>query len=82
MNHQPRTGKPDYDPIINPVDGEKVDGKVSRYIRKVRRVRANARRAMRSGNPARRAQAAKVYVEAPELIRAAYREDLKKKRGL
>lgn len=76
MNHQPRTGKKDYDPIINPVDGEKVTGENSRYIRKLRRVRNNARKALRSGNPAKRADAAKVYVEAPELIRAAYRKDL------
>jgi hypothetical protein len=79
MRYQPRTGKKDYEPIINPVDGEKVHGDTSRYIRKVRRVRNNARRGMRSGNPAKAAEAARVYAEAPELIRAAYRQDLNKR---
>lgn len=63
------------EPIINYMDGEKVDGKVSRHIRKLRRVRNNARRVMRSGHPGRRADAARVYMEVPEHIRAAYTKD-------
>lgn len=67
------------EPIINPVDGEKVTGDTSRYIRKLRRVRINARKAMRSGNPAKRAEAARVAADAPELVRSAYRSDLTKR---
>lgn len=81
MIHQPRTGKPHYDPITNPIDGKKVTGETSRYIRKLRRIRNNARRAMRSGNPAKRVEAAKVYTETPEYIRAAYNNDARKRQG-
>lgn len=58
--------------IRNPLTGEKLSRERSDYVRTVREARANARRGMRSGNPAKRASAASVYVTAPRIIRAVY----------
>lgn len=63
------------DPVINPIDGEMVSGDVSRYIRKLRRARNGSRKAMRSGNPAKRADAERVNPEIVGAIQDAYRKD-------
>lgn len=42
------------------------------YVRKLRRVRNGATKALRSGNPAKRAEAARVLAEVPGMIRKVY----------
>lgn len=61
--------------MINPINGHEVGTKRADLITKGREARANARRAMRSGNPARRAEAAKVYVAAPIYVAQLFIED-------
>ena len=58
----------------NPLTGEKLPKDKAEYVRTVREARANARREMRSGNPAKRAAALVVYSTAPRIIRAVYRQ--------
>jgi hypothetical protein len=58
--------------VRNPFNDELLPGQASAYVKKARKARAGARKALRSGNPARRAEAQKVYDEAPGLIRRVY----------
>jgi hypothetical protein len=64
--------------VINPhtPDGRAVNKDRAKYIRDLRKARSNSRRAMRSGNPAKRAEAARVNAEAPLLINQVYIQDL------
>lgn len=46
-----------------------------KYIKDLRKVRSGARKALRSGNPAKRAEAAKALVQTPVMIRRVYLEN-------
>jgi hypothetical protein len=61
--------------VVNPLNGEPLDKDKAGYVLACRAARNNARRALRSGNPARRAEAAVVFVTAPKLIRTLYRQE-------
>ena len=68
--------------MINPINGHEITKKKRvEFITQAREARANARRAMRSGNPAKRAEAAKVYIGAPGLIRQSYIDDHRERHG-
>lgn len=58
--------------VRNPFNDELLGGKDSAYVKRLRKGRNNARKAMRSGNPARRAEATRVHQEAGKLIRQVY----------
>lgn len=64
--------------IQNRVTGEPVSNDVAAYIVQLRTVRSNARRAARSGNPAKRGPALRVLSQVPLAIDAAYRQDTSK----
>lgn len=62
--------------VRNPINGKLLPGQASSYVKKARKARNGARKALRSGNPARRAEAQKVYDEAPGLIRRVYLKNM------
>lgn len=61
--------------IVNPYTDEPLSDADAEYVAKVRVARINARKAARSGNPARRAEALGVVAAAPRLIRAVFAKD-------
>lgn len=63
------------DAVINPISGTALSDKRSDFVRELRTVRRGARNAMRSGNPAKRAEAARVNALAPGMIAQVYRQD-------
>jgi hypothetical protein len=64
--------------VINPVTGDPLPKDKAEYVLQCRQARANARREMRSGNPAKRAAAAVVYRTAPRIIRAVYTQEARR----
>lgn len=64
--------------IENPITGEPVAKEAAEYIGQLRTVRRNAKKAARSGNPAKRGPALKALVQVPGMIRAVYRQDAAK----
>jgi acyl-CoA reductase-like NAD-dependent aldehyde dehydrogenase len=61
--------------VVNPLTEEPLSEYDAGYVTQCRRARVNAKKAMRSGHPGRRAEAARVVHQAAELIRAIYRKD-------
>lgn len=69
--------------ILNPLTAEPVADDVAEYIGQIHEVRRNAKKASRSGNPAKRYPAIRVLGQVPHLIGAAYRRDaVRKMQGL
>jgi hypothetical protein len=60
----------------NPFTGQDVTPKVEEYIEQLRTVRLNARKAARSGNPAKREPARRVLSQVGPAIEAAYRSEI------
>lgn len=58
--------------IINPITGRPLKGKAKQYVTELRRVRRNALKEARSGNPAKAAPARHAIAQAADLIRRAY----------
>lgn len=58
--------------IVNPLNDKPLGDYDAGFVTEVRQVRIASRKGMRSGHPGRRAEAARVNAQAPELIRAVY----------
>lgn len=63
------------DAVINPISGVALSDQRSEFARELRTVRRGARNAKRSGNPAKRAEAARIEVMAPAMIATVYKQD-------
>ena len=61
--------------VVNPITGKKLRKEAAETVRQAREARCNARRAARSGNPAKRADAMSVLRAAPRVIRAIYAQE-------
>lgn len=62
------------DRLPNPYSDEPLSKSHSDYVRDMKAARRGSRRAMRSGNPAKRAEAARINDAAPRIIEAVYRQ--------
>jgi hypothetical protein len=62
--------------VTNPYNDNDIDGEPSKKVRALRKARGNARRATRSGNPAKRAEAQSALDQIPGLINGVYVQDL------
>jgi hypothetical protein len=71
-NNKGRGDMPRAKPVINPITEQPLDTKRAAYVRKLRKARKGAQRAMRSGNPAKRAEAAKDEFNIVTMIRQTY----------
>lgn len=60
----------------NPYTRRDASPKVEAYVEQVREVRRNARKAARSGNPAKRAPAQRVLGQVGPAILAAFRSEV------
>lgn len=59
----------------NPLTGEPLRDEAVEHIEKLRTVRRNARKAARSGNPAKRFPALNVLIQVGPAIEAVYRSE-------
>lgn len=67
----------------NPLTGKKMSREAAAYVEQLRTVRRNAKKAARSGNPAKRYPAVTVLAQIPHLLAATYRQDaLRQKNGV
>jgi uncharacterized membrane protein len=61
--------------VINPISGTALSEDRSDFVRELRTVRRGARNATRSGNPAKRAEAARIEAMTPVMIAQVYKQD-------
>jgi hypothetical protein len=58
--------------VQNPLTGEPLRDDAAVFVTKLRKARAGARKAARSGNPAKSGPARKTLVDIPGVLRATY----------
>ena len=71
----------DETPVLNPLSLDKDDNPIplskerAKFVRDMKEIRRNSRNAMRSGNPAKRAEAKRINEAAPRMIRVIYEQE-------
>lgn len=63
---------------LNPLTGESLRPEADSYVSDLRQVKRNARKAARSGNPAKRVPAKVVLARVPHLLSALYVQEVGK----
>jgi hypothetical protein len=61
--------------IINPIDEQPMSKDNAKFAKNIKKVRREARRLMRSGNPKVRAEAARVHAQTFLLMAPVYQKD-------
>jgi hypothetical protein len=61
--------------VINPLTGKPLRADAAKHVQKLRTVRRNAKKAARSGNPAKRCPAEQVLRQVGLAIGAVYRSE-------
>jgi hypothetical protein len=61
--------------VINPLTEKPLRSESAEFVTKLREARSGARRAARSGHPAKRAEARRALTDIPGVIRATYMKE-------